>query len=62
MLASLTKWPHKKNPATLIVIKADREVDHGRVVAIMDAARGYGLTKLAIATEVNEADRTGVSR
>ena len=52
----------QKNPATLIVLKADRQVDHGRVVAIMDAARGYGLTKLAIATEVNEADRSTSSR
>ena len=52
----------QRNPATLIVLKADRQVDHGRVVAIMDAARGYGLTKLAIATEVNEADRSSSSR
>jgi biopolymer transport protein ExbD len=61
-LRSALSGAAQKNPATLIVIKADREVEHGRVVAIMDAARGYGLTKLAIATEVTEADRSGGQR
>ena len=49
----------RNNPSTLIVIKADKDVGHGRVVAVMDAARSRGLTQLAIATEVNaeaEAD------
>jgi biopolymer transport protein ExbD len=36
---------------TVVIIKADREVEHGRVVAVMDLARSYGLLKLAIATE-----------
>jgi biopolymer transport protein ExbD len=40
------------NPETLVVIKADTGVDHGRVVAVMDLARSRGLTRLAIATEV----------
>ena len=35
-----------------MVIKADKEVGHGRVVAVMDLARTYGLP-LAIATEAN---------
>ena len=43
----------RNNPSTLIVIKADKDVGHGRVVAVMDAARSRGLTQLAIATEVN---------
>jgi biopolymer transport protein ExbD len=46
----------RTNPGTLIMLKADREVDHGRVVAVMDAARNRGLTQLAIATEVQSAD------
>ena len=41
----------KANPSTLVVVKADEAVDHGRVVAVMDLARTYGLTRLAIATE-----------
>ena len=47
----------RQNPGTLIMLKADREVDHGRVVAVMDAARRRGLTQLAIATEVQTSDR-----
>ncbi len=39
------------DPSTLVVIKADKAVDHGRVVAVMDLARSEGLSKLAIATE-----------
>lgn len=39
------------DPNTMIIIKADAKVDHGRVVAVMDLARGKGLTRLAIATE-----------
>ena len=47
----------QKNPGTLVMLKADRDVEHGRVVAIMDAARSRGLTQLAIATEVGSVDR-----
>ena len=46
----------KSNPATLIIIKADRDVDHGRVVAVMDLARSLGLNRLAIATEAHSGD------
>lgn len=46
-----------KNPGTLIMLKADRDVGHGRVVAVMDAARNRGLTQLAIATEVQSSDK-----
>ncbi len=41
------------DPNTMVIIKADTDVDHGRVVAVMDLARGRGLTRLAIATEVS---------
>ncbi len=41
----------KSNPSTLVIVKADENVDHGRVVAVMDLARAFGLTRLAIATE-----------
>jgi biopolymer transport protein ExbD len=44
------------NPATLIIIKADRDVDHGRVVGVMDLARSLGLHRLAIATDVNTGE------
>jgi biopolymer transport protein ExbD len=45
----------KKNPRTLVIVKADKDVGHGRVVAVMDLARSLGLTRLAIATEANAA-------
>lgn len=40
-----------KDRSTLVVIKADESSAHGKVVAVMDAARGEGLSRLAIATE-----------
>lgn len=40
------------DPSTLIVVKADTGVTHGRVVTVMDLARSLGLDRLAIATEV----------
>jgi biopolymer transport protein ExbD len=40
---------------TLIIIKADANVDHGRVVTIMDLARTKGLSRLAIATDPGPA-------
>lgn len=44
-----------KDPSTLVLIQADKAVDHGRVVGVMDAARAKGLSHLAIATEANVA-------
>lgn len=44
----------KANPNTMVVIKADEGVSHGRVVAVMDQARAQGLTRLAIATDAGD--------
>jgi biopolymer transport protein ExbD len=44
------------NPNTMVVIKADAGVSHGRVVAVMDQARAQGLTRLAIATDAGEGE------
>ncbi len=38
-------------PDVTVIIKADENVGHGRVVQVMDLARQKGLTNLAIATE-----------
>ncbi len=40
------------NPDTVLVVQADKGVPHGRVVEVMEAARKAGLSRLAIATEV----------
>lgn len=45
-----------RDPSTLVVIKADAGVSHGRVVSVMDVARNEGLTRLAIATEANQGE------
>ncbi len=39
---------------TLVIIKADTNVEHGRVVRVMDLARSKGLNRLAIATDPGE--------
>lgn len=35
-----------------LIVRADQEVPHGRVVTVMDLARTEGLNRLAIATQV----------
>src|SRR5688572_23530972 len=37
-----------RNPETLVIIQADEGVPHGRVVQIMERAKGAGLAQLAI--------------
>ncbi len=54
-LTGRLKAARTTDTSTLIIIKADRDVDHGRVVAVMDLARSLGLSRLAIATEANVA-------
>ena len=39
------------DPSTMVIVKADADVSHGRVVRVMDLARNAGLGRLAIATE-----------
>jgi biopolymer transport protein ExbD len=43
-----------KNPKTVVIVQADREVQHGRVTEVLDMARSLGLEQLAIATESAE--------
>lgn len=43
----------KSAPDTLVIIAADKDVLHGRVVEVMEAARSAGLHRLAIATTEN---------
>ena len=50
-LKRLLKASAEQDPSTLVVVRADRNLEHGRVVEIMDLVRGLGLTHFAIATE-----------
>ncbi|HUT75097.1 MAG TPA: biopolymer transporter ExbD [Armatimonadota bacterium] len=38
------------NPQVVVVINADERVEHGRVIAVMDAAKQAGAARMAIAT------------
>lgn len=40
----------RRSPDTVVLVQADEGVPHGRVVHVMELARGAGLTRLAIAT------------
>jgi biopolymer transport protein ExbD len=44
------------DPQTLVILKADTKIEHGRVVGIMDLARREGLSNLAIATEADHSE------
>jgi biopolymer transport protein ExbD len=44
----------EKNPDLLVVINADDGVEHGRVVEVMDIARGVNAAKMAIAVKPKE--------
>jgi biopolymer transport protein ExbD len=43
-----------KNAEMLVVINADEGVQHGRVVEVMDVARGANVAKMAIAVKPKE--------
>ncbi|RME26264.1 MAG: biopolymer transporter ExbD [Deltaproteobacteria bacterium] len=49
----------ERDPDSLVIVKADKTVDYGRVVAVMDLARSKGLHRLAIATEAPAAGGGG---
>ena len=44
-----------------VLLRADRSVPHGLVVAVMDAARAAGLTRLAIVTQLGEPSPPSLS-
>jgi biopolymer transport protein ExbD len=41
----------KANPDAQVIIQADAESQHGRVVEVMEAAKSVGISRLAIATD-----------
>lgn len=50
-LRSYFQTEKTKGAELTLIIRADQEVAHGRVVAVMDLARTEGLSRLAIATQ-----------
>ena len=53
-LAAIFDETRARSPETVVLVQADREVPHGRVVQVMELARRHGLDRLAIATKVAE--------
>ena len=49
-LDNLFRRAFLEDKGTQVVIQADKAVQHGRVVDVMERAKGAGLTKLAIGT------------
>ena len=51
-LAMQALMEQKANPNFAIVIRADKDVDYGEVIAILDLLRGAGINKFGLATDV----------
>jgi len=51
--AQRLKKASQENKQTSVIINADRSVEHGRVIELMDAIRQSGVTKIAIAANPN---------
>ena len=50
-LSPLLKSDLNENPKILVIINADTDVLHGRVVEVMDEVKALGASRLAIATK-----------
>jgi biopolymer transport protein ExbD len=49
-LQTALRQAQQERPGLRLVVKADKSVQHGRVVEVMDMAKGVGIERLAIAT------------
>lgn len=54
-LHSVLQRAHNHQPELRVVIKADTQVQHGNVVAVMDIAKHLGIERIAVATAPPEA-------
>ena len=57
MLGDLLRQQLADNADLLVVINADDGVEHGRVVEVMDIARGANVARMAIAVKPKEIKR-----
>jgi biopolymer transport protein ExbD len=48
-IGGLAKKAHAKNPELRAVIRADRKVEHGRVIHVLDLLKRAGVSKIAFA-------------
>ena len=56
-LGDLLRQQLEQNSDLLVVINADDDVEHGRVVEVMDIARGVNVARMAIAVKPKESPR-----
>jgi biopolymer transport protein ExbD len=54
-LGDLLRQQLEQNSELLVVINADDNVEHGRVVEVMDIARGVNVARMAIAVKPKES-------
>jgi biopolymer transport protein ExbD len=54
-LGDLLRQQLEQNSDLLVVINADDDVEHGRVVEVMDIARGANVARMAIAVKPKES-------
>jgi biopolymer transport protein ExbD len=47
----LQTWKKEGNAAGMVIIQADAEVPHGRVVEVMDRVKGEGIARVVIAAQ-----------
>lgn len=46
---------HQEQPGVRLIVKADKRVQHGQVVEVMELAKSAGIERLAIATAPKQA-------
>ena len=50
-LISQAKAENKKNPKFAVVLRADQDIDYGKVIVFLDQLKGAGLTRFGLAAE-----------
>lgn len=50
-LAMQAAMEQRSNPGFAIIIRADKDIDYGRVIALMDTLKGAGVNRFGLATD-----------
>ncbi|WP_177504901.1 ExbD/TolR family protein [Anaerosinus sp.] len=50
-LIAQAKAENKKNPKFAVVLRADQDIDYGKVIVFLDQLKGAGLTRFGLAAE-----------
>jgi|YelNatPaOPRAMG01_1025707.scaffolds.fasta_scaffold115193_2 biopolymer transport protein ExbD len=53
-LKEILREKFKTNPSSVVLIQADTDTKHGKVVEIMDIAKNAGFSRLGIAVEIKK--------